>query len=105
MLRISFVVLIGVGLGTWFTLTFVASPPGVRWAAVALMLVVGSLGVHACFGDCTEPSPPPVRLCGDPIDGLNGLVVVVEVNLRRFRKAREAQDVVFAHFAEYSMWW
>ena len=27
------VVLIGVGLGTWFTLTFVASPEGVRLAS------------------------------------------------------------------------
>ncbi|MBV9327088.1 MAG: HAMP domain-containing sensor histidine kinase [Chloroflexi bacterium] len=35
------VVLIGVGLGTWFTLTFVASPDGVHWPAVAVMLVVG----------------------------------------------------------------
>jgi two-component system, NarL family, sensor histidine kinase UhpB len=35
------VVLFGVGLGTWFTLTFVASPTGVHWPAVALMLVVG----------------------------------------------------------------
>src|SRR5205085_5296230 len=37
------VVLIGVGLGTWFTLTFVASPGGgdLHWAAVAVMLVVG----------------------------------------------------------------
>jgi two-component system, NarL family, sensor histidine kinase UhpB len=38
------VVLIGVGLGTWFTLTFVASPDGVRWPAVAVMLVVGFAG-------------------------------------------------------------
>ncbi|MBV9578338.1 MAG: HAMP domain-containing sensor histidine kinase [Chloroflexi bacterium] len=38
------VVLIGVGLGTWFTLTFVASPTGVRWPAVAVMLVVGFAG-------------------------------------------------------------
>jgi two-component system, NarL family, sensor histidine kinase UhpB len=37
-------VLFGVGLGTWFTLTFVASPTGVHWAAVALMLVVGFAG-------------------------------------------------------------
>jgi two-component system sensor histidine kinase UhpB len=36
------VVLIGVGLGTWFTLTYVASIGGdVHWAAVAVMLVVG----------------------------------------------------------------
>jgi two-component system sensor histidine kinase UhpB len=37
------VVLVGVGLGTWFTLTFVASPPGgdLHWGAVAVMLVVG----------------------------------------------------------------
>jgi two-component system, NarL family, sensor histidine kinase UhpB len=40
------VVLIGVGLGTWFTLTFVASPSGgeVHWAAVAVMLVAGFAG-------------------------------------------------------------
>jgi two-component system sensor histidine kinase UhpB len=38
------VVLIGVGLGTWFTLTYVASPTGVHWPAVALMLVVGFAG-------------------------------------------------------------
>jgi two-component system sensor histidine kinase UhpB len=38
------VVLIGVGLGTWFTLTFVAGPNGVHWPAVALMLVVGFAG-------------------------------------------------------------
>jgi two-component system sensor histidine kinase UhpB len=38
------VVLIGVGLGTWFTLTFVAGPEGVRWPAVAVMLVVGFAG-------------------------------------------------------------
>ncbi|HEY1291548.1 MAG TPA: sensor histidine kinase [Chloroflexota bacterium] len=38
------VVLIGVGLGTWFTLTFVASPTGVHWPAVAVMLVVGFAG-------------------------------------------------------------
>jgi two-component system, NarL family, sensor histidine kinase UhpB len=37
-------VLFGVGLGTWFTLTFVASPTGVRWAAVAVMFVVGFAG-------------------------------------------------------------
>lgn len=37
--------LIGVGLGTWFTLTFVAAPGGdVRWPAVAVMLVVGFAG-------------------------------------------------------------
>src|SRR5205823_12542171 len=36
------VVLIGVGVGTWFTLTFVAGAAGtVHWAAVAVMLVVG----------------------------------------------------------------
>jgi two-component system, NarL family, sensor histidine kinase UhpB len=36
------VVLLGVGLGTWFTLTFVADPSGVvHWPAVAVMLVVG----------------------------------------------------------------
>jgi len=40
------VVLIGVGLGTWFTLTFVASPSGgaIRWPAVAVMLVAGFAG-------------------------------------------------------------
>jgi two-component system, NarL family, sensor histidine kinase UhpB len=40
------VVLIGVGLGTWFTLTFVASPTTgeVHWPAVAVMLVVGFAG-------------------------------------------------------------
>jgi two-component system sensor histidine kinase UhpB len=40
------VVLVGVGLGTWFTLTFVASPTGgeVHWPAVAVMLVVGFAG-------------------------------------------------------------
>ncbi len=40
------VVLVGVGLGTWFTLTFVSSPTGgeVHWAAVAVMLVVGFAG-------------------------------------------------------------
>jgi two-component system sensor histidine kinase UhpB len=38
------VVLIGAGLGTWFTLTFVAGPDGVHWPAVALMLVVGFAG-------------------------------------------------------------
>jgi two-component system sensor histidine kinase UhpB len=37
------VVLIGVGLGTWFTLTFVANAAGgeIHWAAVAVMFVVG----------------------------------------------------------------
>jgi two-component system sensor histidine kinase UhpB len=36
------VVLLGVGLGTWFTLTFVADSSGtVHWFAVAVMLVVG----------------------------------------------------------------
>src|SRR5215471_14549786 len=35
------VVLLGVMLGTWFTLTFVASPDGVHWAAIAVMLFVG----------------------------------------------------------------
>jgi two-component system sensor histidine kinase UhpB len=35
------VVLLGVMLGTWFTLTFVASPQGVHWAAIVVMLVVG----------------------------------------------------------------
>jgi len=34
-------VLLGVMLGTWFTLTFVASPTGVHWVAIAVMLVVG----------------------------------------------------------------
>ncbi|HLZ29542.1 MAG TPA: sensor histidine kinase [Chloroflexota bacterium] len=40
------VVLFGVGLGTWFTLTFVASPNGgeIHWSAVAVMLVVGFAG-------------------------------------------------------------
>jgi two-component system, NarL family, sensor histidine kinase UhpB len=39
------VVLLGVGLGTWFTLTFVAGPDHqVHWLAVALMLVVGFAG-------------------------------------------------------------
>jgi two-component system, NarL family, sensor histidine kinase UhpB len=40
------VVLIGVGLGTWFTLTFVANPGGgdIHWSAVAVMLVVGFAG-------------------------------------------------------------
>jgi two-component system sensor histidine kinase UhpB len=38
------VVLLGVILGTWFTLTFVASPAGLHWAAVAVMLVVGFAG-------------------------------------------------------------
>jgi two-component system sensor histidine kinase UhpB len=40
------VVLIGVGLGTWFTLTYVANPGGgeIHWSAVALMLVVGFAG-------------------------------------------------------------
>jgi len=40
------VVLIGVGLGTWFTLTFVAAPSGggLHWGAVAVMLVVGFAG-------------------------------------------------------------
>lgn len=37
------VVLVGVGLGTWFTLTYVASPTGgdLHWGAIAVMLVVG----------------------------------------------------------------
>jgi two-component system, NarL family, sensor histidine kinase UhpB len=36
------VVLLGVGLGTWFTLTYVSDASGdVHWAAVAFMLVVG----------------------------------------------------------------
>ncbi len=40
------VVLIGVGLGTWFTLTFVASSGGgaIHWAAVAVMIVAGFAG-------------------------------------------------------------
>ena len=38
------VVLIGVGLGTWFTLTFVSSPNGAQWPAVSVMLVVGFAG-------------------------------------------------------------
>ncbi|GAC1328636.1 MAG: hypothetical protein NVSMB2_27910 [Chloroflexota bacterium] len=39
------VVLIGVGLGTWFTLTFVAESSGTpHWPAIALMLVVGFTG-------------------------------------------------------------
>src|SRR5207245_11242636 len=40
------VVLIGVGLGTWFTLTFVASPSDgeIHWSAVAIMLVAGFAG-------------------------------------------------------------
>jgi two-component system sensor histidine kinase UhpB len=38
------VVLFGVGLGTWFTLTFVADAGGVHWPAVAVMLVVGFCG-------------------------------------------------------------
>lgn len=39
------VVLIGVALGTWFTLTFVAGASGdVRWIGVALMLLVGFAG-------------------------------------------------------------
>jgi two-component system sensor histidine kinase UhpB len=39
------IVLVGVGLGTWFTLTFVAGPTGdVHWFGVVLMLVVGFAG-------------------------------------------------------------
>lgn len=39
------VVLIGVGLGTWFTLTFVTESTGsLHWPAVAIMLVVGFTG-------------------------------------------------------------
>jgi two-component system sensor histidine kinase UhpB len=40
------VVLLGVGLGTWFTLTFVASPSAtdIHWAAIAVMLVAGFAG-------------------------------------------------------------
>jgi two-component system sensor histidine kinase UhpB len=40
------VVLIGVGLGTWFTLNFVAASTTseIHWAAVAVMLVVGFAG-------------------------------------------------------------
>ena len=39
------VVLIGVGLGTWFTLTFVAGQSGdLHWGAVAVMLVAGFAG-------------------------------------------------------------
>ncbi|MBV9173405.1 MAG: sensor histidine kinase [Chloroflexi bacterium] len=40
------VVLIGVGLGTWFTLTFVSGNPGgdLHWGAIAVMIVVGFAG-------------------------------------------------------------
>jgi two-component system sensor histidine kinase UhpB len=40
------VVLVGVGLGTWFTLTFVDASPveTLHWGAVAIMLVVGFAG-------------------------------------------------------------
>jgi two-component system, NarL family, sensor histidine kinase UhpB len=39
------IVLLGVGLGTWFTLTVVAGPTGdVHWFGVVLMLVVGFAG-------------------------------------------------------------
>jgi two-component system sensor histidine kinase UhpB len=38
------VVLLGVGLGTWFTLTYVASQDGLHWGAVAVMLVAGFAG-------------------------------------------------------------
>jgi two-component system, NarL family, sensor histidine kinase UhpB len=40
------VVLIGVAVGTWFTLTYVASETGeaIHWSAVAVMLVVGFAG-------------------------------------------------------------
>lgn len=40
------VVLIGVGVGTWFTLNFVATSgtTGIHWMAVAVMLVVGFAG-------------------------------------------------------------
>ena len=34
-----------------------------------------------------------------------GLDVVVEIKLRRFRKAREPQDLVFVDVAEHNMWW
>ncbi len=38
-------VLLGAGLGTWFTLTFVAGPAGeVRWEGVGVMLLVGVAG-------------------------------------------------------------
>jgi hypothetical protein len=33
------------------------------------------------------------------------LNVVIEVKLVAIREARELQDVVFVHFAEYNMWW
>src|SRR5205085_11115453 len=33
------------------------------------------------------------------------LNVIVEVELVVVREAREPQDVVFVHFAEYNMWW
>lgn len=39
------VVLVGVGLGTWFTINFVSNPTGdVHWGAVAVMLVFGFCG-------------------------------------------------------------
>src|SRR2546428_6743286 len=59
------VVLIGVGLGTWFTLNFVASPSSgeFHWAAVAVMLVVGFAG--SVLLNAGGPSPalqPPHTL-------------------------------------------
>src|SRR6185436_3757970 len=54
------VVLLAVGQGTWFTLTFVSDPAEfVHWPAVAVMLVVGFAGtviIHA--GVLTLPLPP-----------------------------------------------
>jgi two-component system, NarL family, sensor histidine kinase UhpB len=62
------VVLVGVGLGTWFTLTFVAGASGdVHWAAVAIMLVAG-------FGGSVLINAGVLRLALQPLHALERTV-------------------------------
>ena len=64
------VVLVGVGLGTWFTLTFVASPGGgpIHWPAVAVMLVAGFAGSLVINGVVLRLALQPLHALEKTVD-------------------------------------
>jgi two-component system sensor histidine kinase UhpB len=64
------VVLIGVGLGTWFTLNFVAASTAgeLHWAAVAVMLVVGFAGSVMINGVVLTLALQPLHMLERTVD-------------------------------------
>ncbi len=77
------VVLLGVGLGTWFTLTYVASPGGgdIRWSAIAVMLVVGFAGSVLINGFVLRLALQPLNALERTVD----LVAAGDLNARAQR--------------------